>query len=122
MRLKNKSKLFGSPMNGKGFSLILSILLPVSAFAHGQEVLASLFYDLMIVIVLIIFIACIKWKSGGKVLLALVLVISLLIPLVITGKWPYQENKKLIDLLCVGIPLLSVLLTYFIFRRKFALK
>ncbi len=106
----------------KNLLLTVLILLPLSAFAHGQEVLVSLFYDLITVVALIIFILCIKWKSSGKGLLALVVIVSVLIPQVIVSKWPYMENRMLIDLLCVGIPLISVLGTYFLFRRKFALK
>jgi len=102
--------------------LVLLVLLPIPAFAHGEEVLVSLFYDLITVVALIIFILCIKWKSSGKGLLALVVIVSVLIPQVIVSSWPYMDNRMLIDLLCVGIPLISVLVTYFLFKRKFALK
>lgn len=106
----------------KNLLLIILILFPVSAFAHGEEVLVSFFFDLTTVIALIIFIFCIKWKDKGKILLVLVLIASVVLSFEITSKWPYTENRMLINLLCVGVPLVSVLLTYFIFRRKFRLK
>ncbi|WP_343633857.1 hypothetical protein [Fluviicola sp.] len=109
-------------MNKNRFLLFVGMTLPVAAFANGQEVLVSLFYDLLTLIALTIFIACIKWKSAGKTLLAVVLVVSFCTVFSITGKMPYNRNKLLIDSLCIGVPLVSVLATFLIFRRKFRLK
>jgi len=109
-------------MKLKNLLFTLLILLPIPAFAHGEEVLVSLFYDLLTIVVLTIFIACLKWKSNGKILLAIVLVVSVLVPFVLTGKMPYTTNRMLIDSLCIGIPMTCVLLTYLIFRRKFTLR
>jgi hypothetical protein len=107
-------------MSRKELLLTLVVLLPVSAFAHGEEVLVSFFYDLLTVIGLIIFIACIKWNSNGKYLLAVVLAVSALSVFIGTGKMPYYANRTLIDILCIGVPVTSVLAIYFIFRRKFS--
>ncbi|MGV3612176.1 MAG: hypothetical protein ACO1N0_14550 [Fluviicola sp.] len=106
----------------KNLLLAVLILLPLSAFAHGEEVLLSLFYDLITVIALLVFILCIKWKSSGKSILGIVLIVSAVIPFMITSDWPYRENRRLIDSLHVGIPLVSVLVTFFLFRRKFSVK
>lgn len=100
--------------------LTLLVLLPVSAFAHGEEVLVSLFYDLLTVIALTVFIAVIKWNSNGKLLLTIVLVISVMTTFVITGDMPYAANRVLIDTICVGVPIVSVLGTFLIFRHKFS--
>ncbi len=102
--------------------LFLGILFPVSVFAHGEEVLVSLFYDLLIVIALTVFISGIKWKSNGKLLLAIVLVISTVAAVVITDSIPYTANRALIDTIHIGTPLVSVLGTFLIFRRKFSKK
>lgn len=100
--------------------LLLGILFPVSVFAHGEEVLVSLFYDLLVVIALTVFIAGIKWKSNGKLLLAIVLVVSTVTAFVSTGNMPYTANRALIDTICVGVPLVSVLGAFLIFRRRFS--
>lgn len=102
--------------------LLLGILFPVSVFAHGEEVLVSLFYDLLVVIALTVFIAGIKWKSNGKLLLAIVLVVSTVTAFVSTGNMPYTANRELIDTICVGTPIVSVLGTFLVFRRKFSRK
>ena len=107
-------------MEKKELLLSLLVLLPVSVFAHGQEVLVSLFYDLLTVIALTVFIAVIKWKSNGKLLLAIVLVVSAMTVFVITGNMPYTANRVLIDTICVGVPIASVLGTFLFFRRKFS--
>lgn len=106
-------------MEKKELLLTLLVLLPVSAFAHGEEVLVSLFYDLLTVIALTVFIAVIKWKSNGKLLLAIVLVISIVMTFVITGNMPYAANRELIDTICVGVPIVSVLGTFLFFRESF---
>jgi hypothetical protein len=93
--------------------------LPIPVFAHGEEVLVTFFYDLITVIALIIFIALVKWESRGKTLLGLVLIVSVVSVFTITAQWPYTANRRLIEILCSGVPLFSVLATYFVFRKKF---
>lgn len=102
--------------------LISLILFPIPVFAHGEEVLVSFFYDLMTFVALTIFIAIIKWKSNGKTLLGIVLICSTLIALVSTGGLPYDANRRLIEMIMCGVPLIAVLSCCFIFRRKFSLK
>ncbi|WP_341900897.1 hypothetical protein [Fluviicola taffensis] len=102
--------------------LILLILLPISAFAHGVEVLVSFFYDLLTFVALTVFIALIKWKSAGKTLLGIILIVSTLIAIISTSGIPYDANRRGIELIMCGVPLVSVLSVYFIFRRKFRLK
>lgn len=109
-------------MKPESLILILLILLPIPAFAHGEEVLVSFFYDLMTFVVLTIFIALIKWKSNGKTLLGSILIGSTLIGLISTSGIPYDANRRLIEIVMCGVPLLSVLSGYFIFKRKFSLK
>ena len=107
-------------MKKKKWLLTLLVLLPVSAFAHGEEVLVSLFYDLLTVIALTVFIAVIKWKSNGKLLLTIVFVVSAGTAFMSTGNLPYTANRVLIDTICAGVPIVSVLGTFLIFRRKFS--
>lgn len=109
-------------MKLKNLLVILTLLLPISVFAHGEEVLVSFFYDLMTFVVLTVFIALVKWKSPGKTLLGIVLIASTLIGIISTSEIPYDANKGLIEIIMCGVPLLSVLCVYFIFRRKFSLK
>jgi hypothetical protein len=100
----------------------LLILLPVPAFAHGLEVLVSFFYELITLIALIIFIALIKWESSGKTLLGIILIVSVVSISAIIGRWPYTANRRLIEILGSGVPLFSVLATYFAFRKRFTKK
>jgi len=109
-------------MKLKNLLVILTFLVPISVFAHGEEVLVSFFYDLMTFITLTIFIAFVKWKSTGKTLLGIILIGSTLIAFVSTAGIPYNSNRRLIELIMCGVPMLSVLSVYFIFRRKFTLK
>lgn len=108
-------------MGNKKILSVIVMLLPLSAFAHGEEVLVSFFYDLLTIIGLIIFIAVIKWNSNGKYLLAVVLAVSAFLTIALTGKMPYYANRTLIDTLCIGVPIVNVLSVYFIFKRRFRL-
>lgn len=109
-------------MKLKNLLVILILLIPISTFAHGQEVLVSFFYDLMTFIALTVFIALIKWKSTGKTLLGIILISSTIIAFVWTNGIPYDLNKRLIEMIMCGVPILSVLSGYLILRRKFTLK
>lgn len=101
---------------------IVLTFLPIPVFAHGEEVLVTFFYDLITVIALIIFIALVKWESRGKTLLGLVLIVSVVSIFTITAQWPYTANRRLIEILGSGVPLFSILLAYFVFRKRFSVK
>jgi|GEM_PF-2343596 len=109
-------------MQLKELLVILALLSPISAFAHGEEVLVSFFYDLMTFIALTIFIAVIKWKSSGKTLLGIILLVSTIGVFLMVNSCPYTANRRLIECLMCGVPIVSVLSVYLIFRRKFTLK
>lgn len=101
---------------------IVLTVLPIPVFAHGEDVLVTFFYDLITVIALIIFIALVKWDSRGKTLLGLVLIVSVVSIFTVTAQWPYTVNRRLIEILCSGVPLVSVLSAYFVFRKRFSVK
>lgn len=105
-------------------NLLFTILLlvPISAFAHGEAALMSFFYDLMTFIALTVFIAIIRWKSPGKTLLGIILLVSTSGIFIVVNQWPYTANRILIESLMCGVPIVSVLSVYFVFRRKFGLK
>lgn len=106
----------------KNLLFVFLIALPVPVFAHGQEVLVSLFYDFITCIAIVIFILLIQWNSKGKTLLGTVLFLSVILIFSVTAQWPYTENRRLIELLCCGVPLFGVLLCYVLFRKKFSKK
>lgn len=106
----------------KNLLLIVLILSPLSAFASGVDVIGLLYGELLTIIALTVFILLIKWKASGKLFLAIILIVSVILAFAITGRMPYSANKSLVDPLCMGIPLISVLTAFFIFRRKFVLK
>jgi hypothetical protein len=109
-------------MNMKNLLFGLIILLPLSAFAHGEAVLVSFFYDLMTFVALTIFIALIKWKPNGKTLLGIILICSTVIGFILTNRIPYTANRRFIEMIMCGVPFVSVLSCYFIFKGKFVLK
>ncbi|MNV63844.1 hypothetical protein D3C71_1564610 [compost metagenome] len=106
----------------KNLTSILSsllILFPVSAFAHGEKVLIPLFFDVLTFLLLLLFIGLVKWKRSGKTLLLLVLfVVEAVCFYLISGIF-YRGNEELIMWSGIVVPLISVLLIFFIFRNKF---
>lgn len=106
----------------KNILCVLLFLFPVSAFAHGQEVLLPLFFDVLTFLLLILFVSLVKWKKSGKVMLLLVLFIVETINFYLISEISYKGNEKLVLCLGILIPLISVLLIFFLFRNKFSSK
>lgn len=103
----------------KSILFVLLILSPFSAFAHGEEVFISLFFDVLTILLLLLFIGLLKWKKAGKAILLLVLLIVEIVHFYLLSEIPYRKNEQLILWFGILVPLVSVLLTFFLFRNKF---
>ena len=99
-----------------GFFLLC---LPISGYASGQNVLTLIGLELFLIIVFIIILLTLKINLKGKGIILFVFILSHLIIYKLTEKLPYTENQLLINSLTIGIPILSVLISYLIIRKKY---
>jgi|TARA_B110000908_G_C9800633_1_gene248448 hypothetical protein len=95
------------------------LCLPFSSYASGQNVLTLIGMELFLIIIFIIILLTLKINLKGKGILVFVFILSHLIIYKLTEKLPYTENQILINSLTIGIPILSVLISYLIIRKKY---
>jgi len=104
------------------FSIIL-ILLPIFAFASGDDVLSSFYVIGASVIFFLIALIALKFSYSGKFALAMVFFLTLFLMLYLVRNIPYRENMNTINL-CLGlVPIGMCLIVYIILRvRKKTIK
>lgn len=100
--------------------LSLAVLAPITAMAHGEGVLVTLYIDIFSILGLLIFIGFLKWKIKGKVLLLFVLILAELLTFTIFGNIPYQRSALLVNIMSVVTPFSFVLVVYLLLRKNFS--
>jgi hypothetical protein len=97
----------------------LTSLTPLTVFAHGEEVLVTVFLEFGLIVVFILILAYVKIRIEGKLIIGgLYLLTAYLIDKVIED-WPYRQNMTLINLLVTIIPATVFLMSYFALRKRF---
>jgi hypothetical protein len=102
--------------------LTFLLLIPITAFASGGDVIRTFIIDVIVVLALLIFIGFLNWKLSGKFLLFFILIISVFLTWIMLGSIPYQKNASMINFLSVLIPLFSVLSIFLLNRKKYIRK
>lgn len=105
------------PKNLKQALLTAFLVIPLGAFAHGEEVL---FVPLITVILTIIFtltMLILKPSFSCKLPLSLVYVVSTVITYALTNLFPFRENMTVIFLITACIPVIMVVIAYRIIKK-----
>ena len=93
--------------------------LPLSSYASGQNVLTLIGLEIILLLVFIFLLFTLKITLRGKSILVLIFVLTHIGIYTIVGKLPYNENQILINTLIFGLPILTVIITYLLIRKKF---
>jgi len=97
------------------FSIIL-ILLPIMAFASGDDVLTSFYVIGASIIFFLVVLIALKLNNSGKSILVIVYFLTLLLIFYLTSDIPYRDNMNTINL-CLGlIPIAMSLVAFLILR------
>lgn len=99
--------------------LFLALLLPNNVYAHGEEVILTLFWDLLIILVLIGIILLLNWKAVGKLLLIGSLLLSEFITYYLLIDIPYNANEQWINAATMFVPITTASLLFLVLRRRF---
>ena len=78
------------------------LLLPLCVFAHGEEVLITLFLPVIPGIIFIIVINRLQMQNFGKGILVVIYVLSLFLSFYLIKNWPYNQNAVRINY-CVAL-------------------
>ncbi len=104
-------------MNIKQRLLILFLILPSIAFAHGEEVLLTVGISFVSIVIFLIFINLIKLKFAKKLILSAIFSLSTFLVWEFTNTTPYRPNMGKINLLIASVPVVTTLLAYFIITQ-----
>lgn len=90
------------------------LCLPISTYASGQNALTLIGLELILIIILL----KLKINLKGKGILIFIFLLTHLVIYKLIEKLPYTENQILINSITIGIPILSVLISYLIIKKN----
>lgn len=105
------------PKNLKQALLFILLVLPFSAFAHGEEILFAPLISIISTIIFSITILVIKPKFPCKLRLGVVYIVSTVISYALANLFPFRENMNIILILVGGVPIIMVVIGYLILKK-----
>ena len=93
-------------------------ILPLTVFAHGQEILLPIFIQIISIIVFLIVLFVLKASVGDKLILFAAYALSLSLILYFTIHKPYSQNQNTVDLIWAAGPAFITLITFFILQKR----
>lgn len=93
--------------------------LSLSAMAHGEEVLITVFFELVTIIILIVATFRTNLTLGGRLIFFVAWILETVLIWVSVGDVPYNQNRALITFLVTTGPLVAAGLVYSILRKRF---
>jgi hypothetical protein len=104
--MKNKKQAF----------LFILLVMPLMLFAHGEEVLYTIFIQIISIIMCLIILAVIKLYLNQKAILAGVYFLTVIVVFGSTSTIPYLNNMSTINFAVAFIPGIVGLITYFLLK------
>lgn len=96
--------------------LAILFLMPISAFAHGEEVFATFLIQAISVVVFVIIIIAIKVNLMHKLALTCIYLLTSFAIFYLTNDWPYRENMNLINFLVALVPAAAFYIAYLVIK------
>lgn len=104
---------------------ILSVLLlasPLTALAHGEEVLVTIFLEFIVFVILVAGLLTMKLNWIGKLIFGGVGILAIVLTSVATDDLPYNQYRTMINIVVVFVPLTIMALSYLGLKNKFQKK
>jgi hypothetical protein len=98
---------------------VLLLLSPLTALAHGEEVLVTLFLEFIVLVILVVGLLTINLNRTGKVIIGGIGILAVALTSVATNSFPYFQYRTIINIAIVVAPLIILTLSYFALRNKF---
>ena len=108
-------------MNQRLKALLLFTLLPTWAFAHGEEVLTTVFLFVGSLLLFFVVVLAVPLPYAEKAVLTVVYLTTIGLATYLTSGWPYRVNMTLINTLIGLAPVLTTVSAYlwmWVRRRK----
>ena len=97
----------------------LTFLTPLTAFAHGEEVLTTIFIEFGLLVVFICILAFTKIKIEGKLIIGGLYLLATYLTFNQIENFPYRQNMSLINILVALIPSTVFFVSYFGLKKQF---
>jgi hypothetical protein len=101
------------------YVLLLLFLSPLTVFAHGQEVLETVFVEFVVMVIFVIGLLAIKLNVKGKLIIAAIYILTTVSTFVIINNLPYNQFRTTINIAVGIVPLTIGVLSYVGLRSKF---
>jgi len=99
--------------------LLLLLASPLTAFAHGEEVLVTVFLEFIVLVVFVIGLVTINVNGKGKLIIGGIFILATLLTLMITNKLPYYQYRTVINIVVVVVPLTIGAISYVGLKNRF---
>lgn len=99
--------------------LYLFLITPNLLFAHGEQVFKTFIIDVLVFLVLLIFIALLRWNTLGKLVLLGILILTEFLLHYGLNFLPYDKHKTLINGLSFTLPIAVFIGTSQVLKGKF---
>ena len=105
-------------MNKSVISVLLTLLYPASSYAHGQEVLVTVYGDIFSLVTFSILSFILKNSAKNKIILFLIYLVAFVITFMATSGMPYRDNVVVINTLHWLTPAAIWVITFIFLKRK----
>ncbi|MCO5945658.1 hypothetical protein [Mucilaginibacter flavidus] len=102
--------------NLKAAIFTIFLIMPLMLFAHGEEVIFTLFIQIIAIIIFLIVLIFIKLNSKQKAILAGVYFLAVVLVFFATSTIPYRVNMTGINLSITLIPATCAVLSYILLK------
>lgn len=103
----------------KNIFLLLLLASPLTVFAHGEEVLLTVFLELLLIVILVIGLLTINLNGKGKLIIGGLYILAVVLTFIITNSLPYNQYRTMINFLVVFVPLTIGVISYIGLKNRF---
>ena len=101
----------------KAVIIILSTI-PIIVSAHAEEVIYTLFFQAILILIFIVITIEFKINLKKKLILAGIFALSIIASWIITNNIPYQQNEVKINLILFLLPIISFIIASLLLKFK----
>ena len=113
----------GLKMKGlKHIFWLLFLASPLSAFAHGEDVLVTVLLEFLVVLTLAVGLVTINLNGKGKLIVGGICILAVVLTFMVIDSLPYDIYRTTINILVVFLPLTIGVITYFGLKNRFQKK
>jgi len=98
--------------------LLLLLVFPLPVYAHGQDVIATIFYQIVTVLAIFLVLAVVPVLRRHFIVVFLGCLLGVITAWLITGDMPYTANRSLITSLDIAMPIGFTIAAVLLTKRR----